>query len=165
MVLQKDQKRPKSADSSEFITPSCMAHINILSYLPHADQADGTISHHPLSPTSSPSNALSCACCRATWFADCSWWREGQGRIDDVISSALLSLWSWDTCKKLREPAFTRLVLTYCLKSLFSASLVKLILGGELAAGSECSRYIVVMMYPVADYSLKSLVPFKTPVE
>lgn len=51
------------------------------------------------------------------------------------------------------------------LGKLFSASLVKLVLDGELAAGSELTRYILVMMYPTADYSLKSLFPFKAPAE
>lgn len=51
------------------------------------------------------------------------------------------------------------------LEKLFSASSVKLVLGGEIAAGSDWTRYILIMRYPTAGYSLKSLFPFKTPAE
>jgi len=77
-----------------------------------------------------------------------------------MVSSDLLSPWPWGTCKKLPSAAWSSL-----LEKLFSASLVKLVLGGDLAAGSEWTRFILVMIYPTAEYSVESVFPFKPPAE
>lgn len=51
------------------------------------------------------------------------------------------------------------------LEKPLSTPLVKLVLGGELAAGSEWTRYILVIMCSTASYRLRSLLPFKTAAE
>lgn len=88
------------------------------------------------------------------------WWRGGRGRVGGTISSDTFCLWPWSRCKTLLSSAWP-----WLLEKLFPASLVELVLGGELTAGSEWTRYILVIIVPAvlwkAGFSSKLLQEWK----
>lgn len=117
-----------------------MGCLQILSHPPHANQADGMGSHCPFSPPPplSPCVPFPVPILEQQGELSLFWWRGGQGRVGDITDT--FCLWPWSRCKTLLSPALPSL-----LKKLFSASLAILASGGELTAGSEWTRYILVM--------------------